>query len=205
MLHARSARPAHSRLLHILCSHCKCLSPAHPCVARCAPNTHLQRTDARLTRRELRQRCGMSDAAIRVHLERLVMMEYVQPASGRNGLRFEYELLFDGNVESNTPQMIGLIDVEALKATTATSQGATPDLAPRLHVTRTHLVGTLQGEQSAENTGNPSALVAEDVADQQKPRPRSAALKDRSRTTNARTSAPSLSSSLLVAAADAGG
>lgn len=168
----------------------------------------LQRTDVRFTRRELRQQCGMSDAAIRVHLERLVMMEYVQPASGRNGLRFEYELLFDGNVESNTPQMIGLIDINALHGaahgngpvldavpddTTATSQGATPDLAPRLHVTRTHLVGTLQGEQSAENIGNPSALCAVDTDEAKTARLRSAAiLKDRSRNANTQVTASSL-------------
>jgi DNA primase len=146
----------------------------------------LSRSDVRFTRRELRQRCGMSDAAIRVHLERLVMMEYVQPASGRNGLRFEYELLFDGDVQSNTLQMIGLIDVDALKATTATSQGADPDLAPRLRAASAHLVGTLQDGKSAGMTDKNSALSAVDADDQQKPRPRSAAPKDRSRTTDTR-------------------
>ncbi len=35
-------------------------------------------------------------AAIRVHLERLITMEYVRAAAGRNGQRYEYELLFDG-------------------------------------------------------------------------------------------------------------
>ena len=35
----------------------------------------------------------MSDAAIRVHLERLVAMEYVRLVAGKNGQRFEYELL----------------------------------------------------------------------------------------------------------------
>src|SRR6202453_1373231 len=54
------------------------------------------RADVRFTRRELRNRCGMSDAAIRVHLERLVAMEYVRLVAGKNGQRFEYELLFDG-------------------------------------------------------------------------------------------------------------
>ena len=57
----------------------------------------LLRSDVRFTRRQLRGRCGMSDAAIRVHLERLVAMEYVRPAMGKNGQRFEYELLFDGD------------------------------------------------------------------------------------------------------------
>jgi DNA primase len=108
--------------------------------------------EVRFTRRELRSRCGMSDAAIRVHLDRLVTLEYVRPAVGRNGLRFEYELLFDGDPERSSPQMVGLIDVETLVTTIATSQGVTSDLAPRLQAARTDLAPTLRGAGSAENT-----------------------------------------------------
>ena len=102
------------------------------------------RADVRFTRRELRNRCGMSDAAIRVHLERLVAMEYVRLVAGKNGQRFEYELLFDGALERSTPQMMGLIDVEALRAahpespsTMPTSQGPMSHLAPGLQGART--------------------------------------------------------------------
>ena len=118
------------------------------------------RADVRFTRRELRNRCGMSDAAIRVHLERLVAMEYVRLVAGKNGQRFEYELLFDGALERSAPQMMGLIDVEALRAahpespsTTPTSQGQTPHLAPGLQAPRTALVGTSQSVESSENLG----------------------------------------------------
>jgi DNA primase len=116
------------------------------------------RADVRFTRRELRNRCGMSDAAIRVHLERLVAMEYVRLVAGKNGQRFEYELLFDGALERSAPQMMGLIDVEALRVTHSesfstmpTSQGPTPHLAPGLQGARTDLVGTLQSQESLEN------------------------------------------------------
>jgi len=112
----------------------------------------LARREVRFTRRELRGRCGLSDAAIRVHLERLVAMEYVRPVVGRNGQRFEYELAFDGDLDRSAPQMIGLIDVEALRAgsvlTTSTSQGADPDLAGGLQATRTARVPPLQGIDS---------------------------------------------------------
>jgi DNA primase catalytic core len=118
------------------------------------------RADVRFTRRELRNRCGMSDAAIRVHLERLVAMEYVRLVAGKNGQRFEYELLFDGALERSAPQMMGLIDVEALRAahsesdsTTPTSQGQTPHLAPGLQAARTVLAGTSQSVESYENLG----------------------------------------------------
>ena len=56
--------------------------------------------------------------------------------------------------------MMGLIDVEALRAahpesvaTTPTSQGSKPYLAPGLQEARTVLVGTSQTEESPENLG----------------------------------------------------
>jgi DNA primase len=118
----------------------------------------LLRADVHFTRRELRNRCGMSDAAIRVHLDRLVAMEYVRLVTGKNGQRFEYELLFDGALERSAPQMMGLIDVEALRAahpeslsTTPTSQGQIPHLAPGLQGARADLVGTSRSQESLEN------------------------------------------------------
>jgi len=120
----------------------------------------LLRSDVRFTRRELRSRCGMSDAAIRVHLERLVAMEYVRLVAGKNGQRFEYELLFDGDLNTSAPQRMGLIEVEALRAahpeslsTTPTSQGPIPHLAPGLQGARADLVGTSQSQESLENLG----------------------------------------------------
>ena len=120
----------------------------------------LLRSDVRFTRRELRARCGMSDAAIRVHLERLVAMEYVRLVTGKNGQRFEYELLFDGDLNTSAPQRMGLIDVEALRSahpesssTTPTSQGQVPHLAPGFKGARTVLVGTSQSQESLENPG----------------------------------------------------
>ena len=120
------------------------------------------RSDARFTRRELRARCGMSDTAVRVHLERLIAMEYVRCVAGRNGQRFEYELLFDGDLERAAPQMIGLIDVDALgrghTSTIATSQGQAPDLAGGLQAARTPVAPALQTAVSAENRKDDSDL-----------------------------------------------
>ncbi|MGH8228303.1 MAG: CHC2 zinc finger domain-containing protein [Steroidobacteraceae bacterium] len=113
----------------------------------------IARADVRFTRRELRGWCGMSDTAIRVHLERLIAMESVRAAAGRNGQRFEYELVFDGDLERSSPQMIGLIDVNALAATTATLQGEKPDLAPGLQAACTDPARTLPGAGDAGNAG----------------------------------------------------
>jgi DNA primase len=131
------------------------------------------RADVRFTRRELRNRCGMSDAAIRVHLERLVAMEYVRLVAGKNGQRFEYELLFDGDLNTSAPQRMGLIEVEVLRAThpesssmTPTSQGPMPHLAPGLQVARTALAGT---SQSVELSKNPGEIAIEGEIDGAEP------------------------------------
>jgi hypothetical protein len=116
-------------------------------VAETAAREAMKPADVRFTRRQLRERCGMSDAAVRVHVERLLAMEYVRAAVGRNGQRFEYELAFDGDLAASAPQMMGLIDVEALQAarTMPTSQGSEPHLAPPLQAARAPLAPTLQG------------------------------------------------------------
>jgi DNA primase len=124
----------------------------------------LARSAARLTRRQLRAVCGMSDAAIRVHLERLITMEYVRAVAGRNGQRYEYELLFDGDLERSAPQMIGLIDAAALRTTSVdtagTLQGKTLDLAPTSQAACTDPAPTLQGVDPAENGSAASTLAA---------------------------------------------
>jgi hypothetical protein len=161
------------------------------------------RSDVRFTRRELRSRCGMSDAAIRVHLERLVAMEYVRLVSGKNGQRFEYELLFDGALERSEPQMMGLIEVEELQAahsesspTTPTSQGQKPHLAPRSQGVRTDLVGASQGDKSAETL---SEMLADGEIGAVEPgtaRPQPASINGHSRSVVSR--APQLSSLLAA-------
>lgn len=123
-------------------------------VADIAARDVLRASEVRFTRRQLRERGGMSDAAVRVHLERLLALEYLRSAVGRNGQRFEYELAFDGDLHQSSPQMMGLIDV----ATISTSQGETTDLAGGLQAACTHLVPALQGGECATKAYEQSAL-----------------------------------------------
>jgi DNA primase catalytic core len=169
------------------------LSLIEALVAERAVSQALVRADVRFTRREVRERCGMSDAAVRVHLERLTGMEYIRPAIGRNGARFEYELLFDGDVQRSGPQMIGLIDVSTMRTSQgkmATSQGQTPDLAPRLHAACTHLAPTSQGGDVSAKAYESSPQRDIEPFDPQNAllRPAAAAGRDRSRTDRARGS-----------------
>jgi hypothetical protein len=144
-----------------------------------------------------------------VHLERLVEMEYVRPAAGRNGLRFEYELLFDGALDSSAPQMIGLIDVQSLQGaassmtTMATWQGSELHLTPTLHPAIAPLAPTLQGAQNDEKPCADSALSDPATTTVKKARSGKAPEKRRSRNrTTSSASAPSSESLSSLLAAD---
>ena len=47
------------------------------------------------SRKELRDACSWSLTQVRVHLERLVELEYLAIRHGRLGSQFVYEILFD--------------------------------------------------------------------------------------------------------------
>lgn len=94
------------------------------------------RGDVRFTRRTVRGVLGLSDTQLRVHLERLVQLEYVLPHAGKQGQLYSYSLRFDGDAEASTPQLAGLgvTETEESEPTSRgvgpTSRGARPHLAP---------------------------------------------------------------------------
>ena len=108
------------------------------------------REAVRLTRRELRAAAGITDTALRLHLGRLIDLEYLIVHRGDKG-RMEYELLFDGDLAASTPQVIGLLGVDALepKATTVELALPTGQVAPGVHSDHTPLASTLQGDEPA--------------------------------------------------------
>ena len=92
--------------------------------AACATQ-QLLRAQYRFSRREVREYTGLCDTQLRVHLERLVSLEYLLVHRGMRGQSFVYELLFDGPAASEAPHLSGLIDV----ATMASSRGSAPKFA----------------------------------------------------------------------------
>jgi hypothetical protein len=66
------------------------------------------------SRRELREACGWSLTQVRVHLERLVELEYLELRHSRLGSSFVYELMLDA-AAPEAALHIGLIDVETLR------------------------------------------------------------------------------------------
>ena len=114
----------------------------------------LARSDVRFTRTQARHACGLTDTALRVHLDRLIAMEIVLVHRGGYGSRFEYELAFEGEVDASAAQFVGLLDVDALRLTMKTLQGSEPSLqgtqpklAPTVHPENTPLAPRLQGEE----------------------------------------------------------
>ena len=92
--------------------------------AQCAAQ-EVVRAEYRFSRREARDYTGLSDTQLRVHLDRLVELEYLLVHRGMRGQSFVYELLFDGPDQSQAPHLSGLIDV----STMASSRGAEAQVA----------------------------------------------------------------------------
>ncbi|HET7662746.1 MAG TPA: hypothetical protein VFK31_03825 [Rhodanobacteraceae bacterium] len=90
----------------------------------------ITRQAVRFTRRQVRQALGLSDTQLRVHLERLVTLDYVALHGGKPGQRFSYSLLFDGDADSDVPQVMGLSEAGVQGPTsrgkTSTSRGKSP-------------------------------------------------------------------------------
>ncbi|WHL19880.1 hypothetical protein [Stenotrophomonas acidaminiphila] len=142
------------------------------------------------TRRELRAVAGITDTALRLHVERLVELEYLLVHRGGAGQRFVYELLFDGDAALNTPRLIGLLDVAALESTGTASRLTPPasnlappmaNLAPTSHPENTPVAPGLQGSQQPENplscAGSLSLVAA--VASTALPAPRESGRRSR--------------------------
>lgn len=64
---------------------------------------------------------------VRVHLDRLLDLEYVVAHRGGRGQTFVYELVYDGQGQDGTPFLAGLLDVDALRAVGTTNTLGGPD------------------------------------------------------------------------------
>lgn len=99
----------------------------------------IEQKDFRFSRRQVRQLCGWSETRVRLHMQRLVSMEYLLTHRGGRGQSFEYELLYQGEGEQGDAFLMGLLAVGQLhktgkkaadpNGTTATSRGESSHLA----------------------------------------------------------------------------
>jgi hypothetical protein len=88
----------------------------------------IARAAFRFSRRVLREAIGWGDTQLKLHLGRLVDLEYLVAHRGAHGAH-EYELLYDGGGSDGEPYVAGLIDAGALEAaaTTANRSGVNLD------------------------------------------------------------------------------
>ena len=120
----------------------------------------LDRSDYRFSRREARERTGWGYTQSKIHLERLIELEYVAVHRGKNGQGFVYELCYDGRGQDGSPFLMGLIDVAALTTTTETLRGSGSELAARLRGALGPLSGGLRGESIATPSRKHTAVNA---------------------------------------------
>ena len=76
------------------------------------------------SRRQLRDKSGLSEFQVRMHLQRLEELEYVSRRFGRQGASCVYELLCPVDFKEG-PYVVGLLDVEELRAGLAKKHGYT--------------------------------------------------------------------------------
>ncbi len=100
-------------------------------VSASATKLAMDRNDYRFTRRQVREATGWGATQTRIHLDRLVELEYVAVHRGGRGQGFVYELSYDGQGKDGQPFLIGLASAESLRAagTTETWRGQSGELA----------------------------------------------------------------------------
>ena len=91
-------------------------------VATRAAEQNITRAEVRFSRRELREACAWGDTQLKVHLGRLVELEYLVVHRGERG-GHSYELAWDGAGRDGAAFLVGLLDPAALDAATAYDPG----------------------------------------------------------------------------------
>ncbi len=112
--------------------------------------------DFHFTRKQAREATGWGDTQLRVHLDRLVELEYLVAHRGRRGQAFDYELVYQGEDVDGRAKLLGLIDADDLAdglaedleaaATTEGSRGEAADFAGGSRPVRGGMAGDARGE-----------------------------------------------------------
>ncbi len=82
------------------------------------------------TRKDVREKFGWHDTQLRIHLDRLVQMEYLIVHRGKQGQRYSYELAFQGEDAQGRARLLGLTDAAQLQCVSETSRGVDPTSRP---------------------------------------------------------------------------
>jgi hypothetical protein len=92
----------------------KCLTVLDRWVSEQYAHHRLERSDVRFLARDVREVTGLGATQVKLHLRRLVELEYVLVHRAPRGQGVAYELVYEGQGRDGTPFLTGLIDVEQL-------------------------------------------------------------------------------------------
>jgi DNA primase len=172
------------------------LKHLHDLVADKMKAEGLRQNEVRFTRREAREAAGLSNSQVSIHLDRLVALEYLYAHHGRNGQRYVYELVFDGEPDSEQPQLIGLIDVAQLadraagEAMMENLPVSDDDLPPSFRPASGDLPDSFHTPQNSDQPSNNKA-----AAESAEPKPKNARSRTRKNTASHRSPSISLAAS----------
>jgi DNA primase len=123
--------------------------------AHCEEN-QLKQNDYRFSRKDVRAYSAWGNTQIRIHLDRLMEMEYVLSHRGKRGQSYEYELLYQNEGEEQQRFVMGLIDVKKLKnnTTVKSSRGCEAQLAGSKRPQNGGLAVPLRDDEKAKKTIN---------------------------------------------------
>ena len=132
----------------------KLLTLLHDWVKAECEAQEIPQNEFHFTRKQARAATGWGDTQIRVHLDRLMDMEFLLPHRGQRGQSYLYELLYRGEDMEGRAQLLGLIDCAHLQPvpTTASSRGleessrgSAPEFAGRSQGVRGGVAGGSRG------------------------------------------------------------
>jgi hypothetical protein len=121
----------------------------------------VSRTEYRFSRRDVREHTGWTYDQVRVHLDRLVLLEYLLVHHGGRGQSFVYELTYDGKGKDGRPFLVGLLDVELAPdevSTIGTLGGLNPRFGEPLGA-HPGAIGPRVGPSAGERNTNSSARL----------------------------------------------
>ena len=122
----------------------------------------IHQEDYRFYRRDILTFTGWSYNQLRIHMERLLDLEYVLMHRGHQGQRICYELLYGGQGRDGETFCMGLLDVDAIKSGKSPSTmqtlwgqkaplgGGRPDFVPRLSPDCAPLAGGVLGSADGQ-------------------------------------------------------
>jgi DNA primase len=132
--------------------------------ARCEAGK-CERCDVLFTRRELREKSGWGDTQLKVHLGRLVELEYVLAHRADHGTGHVYELVYDGGGKDGRRHLAGLLDVEKLRAGHGYDAERSGVNGERSGAGRPPVGGWSGGGRGAENASSSSETAAPESHD----------------------------------------